>query len=348
MQTTFHDIVSGRQRGLAGAAARLALHALEPAYVATVRWRNRGFDSESRSVITPPRPVVSVGNLTVGGTGKTPIVSWLAGELNMRGRHPAVLMRGYKARPGQKGDEQRLLEQLLGPDVPVVAKPDRAAAAERVVAERPETDVFVLDDGFQHRRLGRVFDLVLVDASNPFGHGHVLPRGLLREPISGLSRASAVLITRCGPSSDLPAIEAIVRQHTQAPLFRSSFRIAFETPAGADANVNGEACLVACGIGNPAAFVDDVKAAGADVGEVMAFADHHDYTPRDVERIAAKANGRTVVVTGKDWVKLRDLWSADVPVRIATQAVDVQDGEALVASVLRAVIDAASTTSRRR
>lgn len=337
LQNTFHDIVSGKQRGVTAAGARLALRAMEPIYTAAVQWRNRGFDRGTRPIVTPPRPVVSIGNLTVGGTGKTPIVAWLAGQLLAHDHRPVVLMRGYKARPGEKGDEQRLLEGLLGPSVPVAANPNRAAAAEQVIAERPETDVFVLDDGFQHRRLGRVFDLVLIDATNPFGLGHVLPRGLLREPISGLSRASAVLMTRCGPASDLPAIEAVVREHTKAPIYRSSFHITFETPAGAAADLAGKACLIACGIGNPGAFANDVTTAGARVEETLAFADHHDYTPRDVAQIIATAAGRTIVVTGKDWVKLRDLWPPEMPVFLARQTIEVQDGEVFVASVLQAI-----------
>src|SRR5688500_17263566 len=146
-------IVSGDARGASAAAARAGLSLLSPLYGAAVRGRNMAFDRGSRRVVTLPRPVVSVGNLTVGGTGKTPVVAWLCQRLMGAGHRPAVLMRGYKAQPGEKGDEQRLLEELLGPQVPVEADADRVRAAERVVTRFPETSIFILDDAYQHRRV---------------------------------------------------------------------------------------------------------------------------------------------------------------------------------------------------
>src|SRR5205814_1694442 len=148
------------------------------------------------------RPVISVGNITTGGTGKTPVVRWLASRLRDQGKHVAILLRGYKSAGAAGSDERELLDRLLNAstsDNPVIvhANPDRVAGAAETLQKHPDVDVFVLDDGFQHRRLQRDFDLVLIDATNPFGFGHVLPRGLLREPLGGLGRASALLITRC-------------------------------------------------------------------------------------------------------------------------------------------------------
>src|SRR5207245_6261602 len=139
-------------------------------------------------------PVVSVGNLTVGGTGKTPCVEYVAGFYRGLDLRVAVLSRGYGG-DGGRNDEALVLEENL-PEVPHLQGADRVALA-RTAVEELESEVLVLDDGFQHRRLQRDLDLVLVDATNPWGHGYLFPRGLLREPLRRLRRASVVLLTRC-------------------------------------------------------------------------------------------------------------------------------------------------------
>src|SRR4051794_35567561 len=201
MEQAFRRVISGQQTGVGAALLRGVTRVLEPIYAAVVASRNRGYSAGIIASNRARRPVVSVGNITTGGTGKTPVVRWLADRLRERGMRPAVLLRGYKARPGERGDEQRLLDELLNPPgtaspVIVHANPDRLQGAKAVLRDHPDVDVFILDDGFQHRRLQRDFDLVLIDATTPFGYEHVLPRGLLREPLSGLSRASAFLLTR--------------------------------------------------------------------------------------------------------------------------------------------------------
>ena len=338
MQSYF-DIISGRRRGVLAAAARVGLGMLEVPYRLAVQKRNAAFDA-GRGVHHAPRPVVSVGNLTAGGTGKTPTVAWLARKLAEHGHRPAILMRGYKAKPGEKGDEQQLLESLLADvGVPVYADADRVGLARRATEERPDIDVFVLDDGFQHRRLGRCFDLVLIDRTQPFGHGHVLPRGLLREPASGLSRASAVLITRGGSEAEVAAIRRQVVEETAAPLFQSEFNLFPRTPRGEAVDLAGVECVVASGIGNPAAFEADVAAMGAKVVATRRFADHHDFTAEDANELVKQADGRRVVVTGKDWTKLAAVWPAKAPVVVAGQSLVVREEERLVASILDAVRD---------
>ena len=323
MERLFYRIIDGELRGPVGAVARGMLAGLSVPYGLAVRLRNAGFDRGWRRQVELPRPTVSVGNLTVGGTGKTPVVAWLAGELVRRGRRPAVLMRGYKSRPGEAGDEQRLLRELLGDGVPVEADPDRLAAAHRAVAGSPEVDVFLLDDGFQHRRVRRAFDLVLVDATRP--GGRVLPRGTLREPAAaGLRRASAVLVTR----RDHAPVPAVL---FEGPVFTSRFEV--ELPG-----LGGRPVAAACGVGNPAAFFADLRRIGCDVRAELMFADHHDYGAADVRRIvdAVPENG-AAVVTGKDWVKLADLWPAGVPIVRARQRVVIDKADDLVDLILRAV-----------
>ena len=332
-QARFLRIVSGDEAGPVAAAARAGLGALSPLYRAAVGARNWAYDRGWRSSKTLARPVISVGNLTAGGTGKTPVVAWLCERLHERGIRPAILLRGYKAAPGQKGDEQRLLEGLLGPGTPVEADPDRAAAAERVLARSPGVQAFVLDDGFQHRRVQRDVDLVLIDATQPFGHGRLLPRGLLREPISSLRRAYAVLITRAEPEDPriLPLRETIARR-TSAPVFQCRFAVDRIVDAGgALVSVAGRPVHAVCGIGNPRSFLEKLQRAGANVRDHAIFADHHAYTPADVQRIsaAARQSGALVVTTTKDWVKIRSLWPSDAAGRIAIleQRLEFQDGQ---------------------
>ncbi|MBV8780965.1 MAG: tetraacyldisaccharide 4'-kinase, partial [Phycisphaerae bacterium] len=182
-QNNIVAIMSGQRRGGFAAAGRAMLAIAEPLYAAIMILRNTMYERGWLATHQAGRAVISVGNLTTGGTGKTPIVAWIVHELRAMGYHPAVLLRGYKAVNGVS-DEATLLRQLVAPS-PVIARPDRVAAAANAVMNDPQIDCFVLDDGFQHRRLKRDCDVVLIDATRPFGFDHVLPRGLLREPIVG-------------------------------------------------------------------------------------------------------------------------------------------------------------------
>jgi len=191
-QSRWLAIVSRSRRGFGPALARAGLTGLAGLYrlglvVADLRWRRR--DAARRA----PCPVVSVGNLTVGGTGKTPMVAYLANLLVAEGYRPLIVSRGYGAEAGAMNEEARELADAC-PDVPQVQRPDRLQAIRDWSASEP-CDVAILDDGFQHRRLARDLDIVLIDALRPFGYGHVLPRGLLREPPAALARADLVVIT---------------------------------------------------------------------------------------------------------------------------------------------------------
>ena len=307
-------IVSGEARGPGAALARAGLALLEPLYGAAVVLRNRSFDRGWRRQFSLGRPVISVGNITVGGTGKTPLVAWLCERLRETGLTPAVLTRGYKARGGEKGDEERLLETLLANSVPIAANPDRVAGAARVLADRPDVRVFVLDDGFQHRRVRREADLVLIDATRPFGYDRLLPRGLLREHAGAIRRASALVLTR----SNL--VDAEVLAQTRALVSRQSAAPVFECDLAPDGFIDGGGRTVpalpgggvvaVCGIGNPQAFLSDLGRRGVDVFDSITFGDHHHYSAHDVALIdrTAKGAGAVVVTTLKDWMKLQSLW----------------------------------------
>jgi tetraacyldisaccharide 4'-kinase len=340
--------ISGEDRSPAGHLARLATAAVEPAYAAAMRVRNRLYDRGLKRSHDLGRPAISVGNLTTGGTGKTPVVEWLARRLLGRGRHPAVLMRGYGAKADEDGDELRVLRRALGDAVPVHANPSRVEGAAAVLRDRPETDVFLLDDAFQHRRARRAFDLVLVSATNPFGFGHVLPRGLLREPPAGLRRATAVLLTRCDAVNEeaLVGIErGVHRYHPGVPIYRAEHvHAALWDPA---TDVEQPVSVLAstpffavAGIGDPGALHAQLGWFGGSYVGHRWFADHHAYTAADVEEIRSAAGQARVVTTDKDWVKLSDvLGLAGSAISVLRLAVRFRgdDGDRMSAQVLAAV-----------
>jgi len=314
LHQAFLETISGTRRGAAASVARLALRAAEPGFAVAAALRGALYDRQILPTHAAPRPVVSVGNITTGGTGKTPIVQWLASALAQRGRHPAILLRGYKSTAAGSDEAKLLRHRLQNLHIPVIAQPDRVAAAQALARKIPEIDLFILDDGFQHRRLARNFDLVLIDATQPFGFGHLLPRGLLRELPRAIARANAVLLTRTDQIA--PDQLTALKQQTQQlaphlPLYLSQFlpdgwisndHISTTAPAGP--------CLAVCGIGNPEAFVRSARAAGADVVKRIALDDHHNYTYADVRRLineSQSANATSLVTTEKDFVKLTPL-----------------------------------------
>ena len=332
------DILGGDAGGVGGGLLRAGLSWASIPYAAAMRMRRWAY----RRGLLPRRragaPVICVGNLTTGGTGKTPMVAWVVEHLKGLGRHPAILTRGYKAAAGLS-DEAELLRQLTG--AAVVIDPDRAAAAARAVADG--ADVLVMDDGFQHLRLRRDLDVVLIDAINPFGFGRCLPRGLMREPPSALADAHAVVITH----SD--SVEAEHLAELRGELARlapaAAFCAAVHRPtkvidgSGVEAAPDalaGRKVFAFCGIACPESFVATLDRLGAAVAGVLELADHAVYTPQILQSIAAEAEraDATAVTTQKDYVKLARL---DLPLPIWQLAVtmEIADGEA----DLRRVID---------
>lgn len=331
-------------RPLPGALARLAVP-LAWAYGRAIAMRNRRYDRGTATTVKCP--VISAGNLTTGGVGKTPFVRWLATMLVARDHHPAIAMRGYGARPGAPSDEQAEYEDRL-PNVPLVVDPDRGAALARFLPAHPEIDCVLLDDGFQHRRLGRDLDLVLVDASRPCLDDRLLPAGSLREPAVNLRRADAVVVTRAS-SVDPDLASVIARLHGAPPLAwsrhvwtglcvndRKSRRVV-------DVDwLDGKRALPLLGIGNAAAVRAQIEATGAITLPGIAARDHERYTPAKLARVRrAAADADVVIMTGKDWVKVRrliDLSIWPVPVVVPDLEIEVFAGEAaLIERVLAAV-----------
>jgi tetraacyldisaccharide 4'-kinase len=298
-------------------------------YEAIVRLRACAYRN---GVLRPRRldgVVISVGNLTTGGTGKTPMVLWIAQRLLAEGKSTGILTRGYGGRTtaaGSTSDEVQLLQSRLGDSVAFGVGADRFARGREL--EKRGVKWFVLDDGFQHQKLKRDVDIVLIDATNPFGGGLLLPTGRLREPRSALSRADIVAITR---SEHAPAIEAAVRRESDAPIFyaRAQFdgilpepAAQYATPAELAARRSGgeggspvllhvqqSRLFVFCGIGNPSAFLADVRDWNYKIVGHKFLPDHHRYTARDMQAIEAeaiRANATVLVCTEKDVFNLPD------------------------------------------
>ena len=289
-------------------------------YRPLVGLRNRHYDRVGRSH-RAALPVLSVGNLVVGGTGKTPTVAWIVARLLAEGRRPAVVSRGYGGTAGvgplvvskgdgplctaeQCGDEPWLLaRKLIG--ACVVVGSDRRRGVERV--QQLGADVVVLDDGFQHRRLARDLDIVLLDAEEPFGNGRLLPAGPLREPLESLGRAGLVILTRSDPDRDYEEVQQTVRRYqATAPILRASHRRAgFFDPDGRSAPTPSRV-VAFCGIAKPDSFRAALEAEGCDVARLTARRDHHPYSKSELLELrrAAESLDAVLVTTEKDLARL--------------------------------------------
>ena len=331
--TWYHHAIAGAP-GLGYAVARLLLSVMSCPYRYAVIRRNRRFDRNGPDYAAPV-PVISVGNITAGGTGKTPMVIDLVKRLEAMNRRPAVVARGYKAPQGRPNDEEQLIRRHC-PGVIYAANPDRAAAIQYVV-ERCGAEVVLLDDGFQHRRVARDLDIVLVDATNPFGHECLLPRGLLREPISGLARADLIIITRVD-QVDQAAHTTIRRRISQAAsdcrILSACHRVT--GVCGLDghpiaADLTGKRAMLVSGVGSPNAFETTARTLGVTVVGHERFPDHHRYTKQEMDRLASvvrRLEPDLWLTTEKDAVKLRDLIDVmPASVGVVRIAIDFTDND---------------------
>jgi tetraacyldisaccharide 4'-kinase len=281
---------------------------------------------------------MSVGNITLGGTGKTPLVIALARELLKRGITVGILSRGYKGTrerhggvvsdgtrilltPAEAGDEPFMLAQLL-PGVPVLVGKKRYAMGIYAL-ERFGMDCLILDDGFQHLGIKRDLDIVLIDARRGFGNSRLFPRGPLREPLRCLGRASMLVLTKAGPSPTMAALEDVLRRHAPTtPFYHSRYKPSFLREATSGKRVSlqavcGKQVFAFAGIADPAYFVYLLKELGADVVREIHFPDHYNYEFADVSLL--RKQSKTVdlsITTEKDFVKLQRLPLDDIPLYI--------------------------------
>ncbi|MBU1949237.1 MAG: tetraacyldisaccharide 4'-kinase [Candidatus Eisenbacteria bacterium] len=325
MRRRIHNYFIRRLRegvGKGGALEESALGLLSSLYGLAVRCRNQGYDREWFRIRWIPRPTLSVGGLIAGGVGKTPAVMLIAETLLQMGRSPLILLRGYGApqAPGAPvpvdpflpgiwktaGDEASLLARRC-PQAVVIAHSDRYRSAAWAV-EHLSFDTVLLDDGFQHRRLGRDLDLVCLDAARPLGAGCLLPQGDLREPPQGLRRAGGFLLSRS--SEERTSFQKDLLP--EAPVMRMVWRLADELtplaggPVVSPADLRGKRTGVVAGIGRPHRFQRDIESLGFNIVWSWSLPDHEPLSGRDVETIKAarkKNDVDLILITEKDAVR---------------------------------------------
>jgi tetraacyldisaccharide 4'-kinase len=317
-QLYYRKLIAGQVEGWSAAFLRLLLSLAAYLYRAAIALRNLLYDTALLKTHRVNAVVISIGNITTGGTGKTPLVIWLCNLLSEEGISCAVLTRGYKTVQNAQLKTQSCIDEPAVitqncPKAPLIINPDRLAAAFDAI-DSFHAEVLIMDDGFQHRRLARDLDIVTIDATCPFGYGRLLPAGLLREPPTALKRAHSVVLTRCDQvaHADLTKLEhqlyAINPNMTIAASVHTllSVRTAQGTQINLD-QLKEKNAFAFCGIGNPDAFFNTLKAVGLNLVGLGPYNDHHHYDTRDIAHIcetAKKLDANLVLTTQKDWTKI--------------------------------------------
>ena len=330
-QQTYRKLISGQSTGFGACMLRFLLKVAAIGYSRVVRLRNFLYFKGLLKTHHVDAAILCVGNITVGGTGKTPLVVWLCNLIAQNYKH-AILTRGYKATTNRIDEPAMLAENC--PQAEVIVNPDRVEGASEAI-EKYAAEVLIMDDGFQHRRLARNLDIIAIDATQPFGYGKLLPAGLLREPVSSLRRASAVVITRSDQTDKtrLNEIEQKLRAINPDMVIAKSIHAAVSIqypepsviPAKAGIQKDSktiDSCLrrndnieqlkrkkifAFCGIGNPDAFLNTIKNLGAELVGSKVFDDHYHYTDACITEIseqAEKLGADLILTTQKDWTKV--------------------------------------------
>jgi tetraacyldisaccharide 4'-kinase len=313
-QDAYRKLVSGESGGPGAVLLRFILGIAAHVYRIITGVRNFLFSKEWLKIHRADVPVISIGNITTGGTGKTPLVIRLCNFLQNSGSKCAILTRGYKADENH-GDEPAVLAESC-PGVQVVVNPNRIAGAVEAIS-RFGAKVLIMDDGFQHRRLGRDLDIVAIDGTVPFGFGKLLPAGLLREPVDSLKRADAAVITRCDQvdEAELTQLEGKLRQVNPQMVIAKSVHAPVCAKSIDNKEINleeleGKKIFAFCGIGNPDAFLSTVKGLGAELVGSKVFDDHYHYTNEclaDIYEQAKSLNAELILTTQKDRVSFSSL-----------------------------------------
>jgi tetraacyldisaccharide 4'-kinase len=346
-EAAFLRLIRGQSASPLAAAARFGLGFAAAGYGLGVTCRNLAYDRGWLASARANLPVVSIGNLTLGGTGKTPMVEWVARWYRREGVRVAVLSRGYQRGAGDGANDEALVLDENLPDVPHLQDPDRVKLAG-VAFEELESELILLDDGFQHRRLARDLDIVLLDALDPFGMGRLFPRGLLREPVNSLRRAGVLVLSR----ADLvpPASRAAIRAEVERRLGPARWVVARHAPielVGTDVeperldSLRGRAVAAFCGIGNPEAFRRTLEPLCDAIAGFRTFSDHHPYSVGDVADLTSwsRALGADLILTTqKDLVKLRTENLGGVSLRALRIGLEIMEGEAVLTEALEALL----------
>jgi tetraacyldisaccharide 4'-kinase len=329
-------ILRGETNGLLASLLRGLLWIASFPYALAMRLRNLAYDRGWKNSWKAPCPVISVGNLTAGGTGKTPTVAMLAHWFRARGVRVAIVSRGYRAGEDGRNDEAREWESRL-PDVPHVQHADRRVGI-RICREELDCQLILLDDAFQHRQVARDLEIVLIDSLDPFGGGYLLPRGLLREGLRSLRRADVVVATRTDlvSASRLAEIRTtVLRWAPKAAWVESAHApIGIRNASGQTLplhHLDHQRWLPFCGLGNPEGFLQTLQRLPIELTEPRWFADHHHYTADDLQSLIQQAKPRDAnprpvdgfLCTGKDLPKIGvdslgglPLWAVEIQLAV--------------------------------
>lgn len=354
MREYLYSIITDRRKGPAAFVVKGILAVVSVLYRAVLFLRAAAYRLGVRKPARLPRPVISVGNLTLGGSGKTPLVIYLARLMEKEGSRPAVLIRGYMLKKGAQpvqSDEAMLLSEVLS-GVPVLTGKDRAGSARNFL-KKGQTDCFLMDDGFQHFKLARDLDIVTVDATNPFGNGRVFPAGILREPLAALKRADVVVVTKTNLDSRPP--DDLIRRikgYTRETALIIGSRLAVldveDLRTGqrqSPETLSGLEAAAFCSIGSPEGFRATLEVRGVRVKKFFPYPDHYIYGAEDIKAIVRdiEAPGITALITtAKDAVKLKAHTSIipdNITVLVVHVGIDLGDEEEKFLNRVKSVLD---------
>ena len=339
----FYSLMTDEARGPAAAALKLLLYGLSFVYASVLAAAEFLLKRKIPASYRPGCKVISVGNITLGGTGKTPLTAEIARKFRGKGKKVVILTRGYmKDRNTGIADEAEAFKSSLD-GVPVLVGRDRIASA-REAEEKYAPDVILLDDGFQHRRLKRDVDVVAVSADNPFGNGKLIPRGILREPPSALKRAHIVVVTKVLPEEASLGRAEILRDRIRginpdAAIFSASYqpRRLYDAMGGDEASIdclNNRPVALLCAIGDPASFEDTVVSLGANIAAAYFFMDHHIFTSREIGKIVAECKRKgidTIITTEKDLPRIKqagaEYHGSDARILVLAVEIKINDEE---------------------
>ena len=344
----FREIVSGRQQGLRASLLRSLLQCLEAPYAFLIALRNMSYDYGLCKIESVDTPVISVGNLTLGGTGKTPLVQWLAQWFQDRSSRVALVSRGYKAAPGSLNDEARELAEKLG-RIPHIQNRNRAQAAREAICGH-QSQVILLDDGFQHRKLDRDLDIVLIDALEPYGFDHIFPRGMLRESLNSLCRADAIGLSRTDAVNAHQRTTIRKRIQALAPhavwfetVHQPRQLLRHQAPSNKLTWLRNRSVAAFCGLGNPSGFQHTLATCGCQIAAFRALPDHYAYTQQNLQSLttwlAQSPTVDAVVCTCKDLVKISRSELAGIPLYALDIGMQFVHGQSDLEACLQPILE---------
>jgi tetraacyldisaccharide 4'-kinase len=347
-QKSYYNLISGKSKGLLACLVFMSLIAASKIYTVIIRLRNYFYNKHIFAIHHTDAKVISIGNITAGGTGKTPLVTWLCNEITSDQKPKsqkyklAILTRGYKTIKNSKLKTQNYVDEpaVLAENCPqasIVINPDRVIGASQAIGKFA-ANVLVMDDGFQHRRLARDLDIITIDATCPFGYEKLIPAGLLREPIESLKRADAIVLTRCDQVSEnqLQQIESKLRQTKpnlliSRTIHKSVYIKTIDNRKISLEQFKDKKVFAFCGIGNPEAFLTSLLNMGYDIVGSKFFNDHHNYTENclvDLEKQSQFAHAEVILTTQKDWTKICRLKTAkNMPLAYAVIEIKFLSGQ---------------------